>query len=975
MQTNIHKVGSSSASCAVLSSTVDVKCFYQNARGLRSKVHNFFTSICASGCAYQLIAITETWLRDGFYDAELFPSDFVLYRCDRRAQLAGRTMGGGVLLAVHSSKKSCSIDVSQLVNISPLIDAVACKCAVFDNICIFVIVLYIPPDVSSVILENLFEELTNICCSYDNIIVLGDFNVSGFTDDLKHDPKTVACRSFVNVSGLLQVNTVLNGCGRLLDLVLSDLKCTVTRADSPLVLEDPYHPALEVVIDLHRDLTHEFPINIERRAYNFRRADVLGLYEAISITDWSSLRATTDINDAVGILNGVLRDIFDKHVPMMGVKRRRFPVWYTPEIIAAVKKKQRLFRVFKSTHSELASQDFKRLRSLVKKLIVDAYSVHSRALESGIKSNPKKFWSFVQSKKGTSRIPGEMHMDDNVLTSPQAIVDAFATFFSDVYQARNVSKQEQHISFSGAPFSIVEDDIRIAIRKLPNNLLAGHDLIPSFFIKDCSFWLSEPLKIIFNLALSTSVFPEAWKMARICPVHKSGDVSLIGNYRPIAIIPNFGKVFEIVLQKYLFLEIQPLISPHQHGFLPKRSTVTNLSHVTEYINNALDDRGQVDVIYTDFSRAFDSVDHDILLQKLKECGLGLGLVSFFHSYLSGRMQYVAYNDFKSFTFEATSGVPQGSNIGPLLFIIFINDLLENFNCPVLAYADDLKLFTRVTDIADVMALQCNLSKLFTWCEGNKLHLNITKCKTMTFTRKQNPIVHDYCLGSVTLDRVTAMKDLGVLFDSALTFREHITNICSTAQKMLGFVIRTCRSFESVATVKVLYYSYVRSKLDYAAIVWYPYYEHQKLMLERVQRRYLKYLSFKSTGTYPCNGYNHEQLLKDYSETSLHARRQCSSVKFLFKLMHSNIDEPFLLSKINLHVPRASLRCSRFFECSIPLSNLAFRSPIRHMCCNFNLICNECDINHDSLCEIMSKILYSVSVKNAVSGSWRCERAS
>lgn len=186
--------------------------------------------------------------------------------------------------------------------------------------------------------------------------------------------------------------------------------------------------------------------------------------------------------------------------------------------------------------------------------------------------------------------------------------------------------------------------------------------------------------------------PKQWKKAYVCPIFKSGDITNVTNYRPISLLSNFAKVFETLLYKQLFSSLKCYISPQQHGFVEKRSTITNLACFSQYVSDSIDSRGQVDTIYTDFCKAFDQIDHFVLLDKLCRFGFSESLCKLFRSYLTDREQVVRYQNFFSKTIIPTSGVPQGSNLGPLLFLLFINDIVENITCEKLLFADDLKLF-------------------------------------------------------------------------------------------------------------------------------------------------------------------------------------------------------------------------------------------------------------------------------------------
>lgn len=212
---------------------------------------------------------------------------------------------------------------------------------------------------------------------------------------------------------------------------------------------------------------------------------------------------------------------------------------------------------------------------------------------------------------------------------------------------------------------------------------------------------------------------------------------------------------------------------------------------------------------------------------------------------------VMYNGFSSHAYLTTSGVPQGSNLGPLLFNIFINDLIKSLTCPPLAYADDLKLFSSIKSDLDVTLLQDNLNMIAKWCSANGLQLNNSKCSVITFVGKRIPNNNDYFINGHVVQRVIEARDLGVLFDNRLSFVTHIEEMCSSATRTLGFIIRSTRDFEGSQAMLSSFNSLIRSRLGYCSIVWYPNKLKSQLMIEGVQRKFLKYMSFRQDGSYPA----------------------------------------------------------------------------------------------------------------------------
>lgn len=925
-------------------------CYYQNVRGLRSKMQQLFSSV--SDCEFDLICLVETALSDDISSSELFPHAYKVFRCDRQYNVTNQKWGGGALLAVKEHIVTDSINVSGITNALPFVDVVACKC-VINFSTLYVIGVYIPPGITLAdfrIFIEYFEQMD--CCRGENVLILGDFNLPHFNNPEAYNSQCRLMSGLIDFLDLKQYNSITNILGRLLDLVLTNIECEVSRDYAPMIKEDLYHPALYLNLRLNTNCLTAFPNNPSKKTYNFRKANFPDLYNALLNVDWSYLYNCTDVNAACEEFYAIIYSLFDLYVPLHGNKKRSYPVWYTPDLIKNIKLKNNYHKKYKLNKNVNTYNEFKRLRSLVKSQISTAYNNYLHDVEQSVTSDSKHFWSFIQMKKGTSRIPGVMRNNDLILNSPEAIVNALGEYFSSVYLPSRPTDAISQKPFNNLPVINItcfsEHEVTTALCKLKNKMTAGPDQVPSFLIKDCSGALTEPLLIICNLAIQTSTFPDLWKTARICPVLKSGDSSLITNYRPISILSNFAKVFEILLYSRIYPLVKKYISPYQHGFMENRSTISNLAYFTQFTSEVMDAQGQVDVIYTDFSKAFDRIDHKIIITKLNNFGFSDSLMSFFMSYLNNRSQHVTYNSFTSRPFVASSGVPQGSNLGPLLFLLFVNDLTETVSCEKLLFADDLKIFSRIHSRDDCEVLQTQINRIQEWCVTNNLHLNISKCKVVTYTKKLQPVIYPYICNGILFNRCTSTTDLGINFDYKLSFSDHIDTICRSAMRMLGFIIRNCRAFSNVLALKSLFFAFVRSKLEYGALIWYPLYECHKESLELVQRRFLKFLSLKVDGHYPTPGTDQHVLLSRFGIQSLELRRIISSLTFLYNLLNNKIDCASLLSLLQFNVPPIATRKTITFYCPTVRTNLLAKSPIFVMSNNYNRISNNCDINCCSL---------------------------
>lgn len=295
---------------------------------------------------------------------------------------------------------------------------------------------------------------------------------------------------------------------------------------------------------------------------------------------------------------------------------------------------------------------------------------------------------------------------------------------------------------------------------------------------------------------------------------------------------------------------------------------------------------------------------------------------------------VAINGHFSNTVHITSGVPQGSHLGPLLFLIYINDLAECIKySKFLLYADDLKVFRAVSSLNDCQGIQQDINRIEQYCNRFKLFLNINKCHSITFTKNISPYIFNYQINNEELRRVSEIKDLGVIFDSRLSFGHHIDYVCRKCNGMLGFIFRTCREFRDEKSLKSLYYAYVYSRLNFACVIWSPNYNIYKLRLERVQNRFVRYLNLRVNGIYNVDDISATK--QQFNIVPLEQKRIYTDFIILFKLLNNLLDCPYLISLLNFHVPSRNTRTTNLFCISTQHTNLGLNSPLYRMTFNYN----------------------------------------
>ena len=428
------------------------------------------------------------------------------------------------------------------------------------------------------------------------------------------------------------------------------------------------------------------------------------------------------------------------------------------------------------------------------------------------------------------------------------------------------------------------DQVRKLLKNLNTNKTMGPDRMHARILRELAEEITAPLTHIFNSSIRSGKVPDDWRLALVTAVHKKGSRSMASNYRPISLTSQICKLLEKIIRNNIieFLEGNGLICLEQHGFRKARSCLTNLLETLEDWTRWDDDKADFDVIYLDFKKAFDSVPHGRLICKLNKLGFQGSLLNWIEDFLSHRKQKAVVNGVESGWRPVSSGVPQGSVIGPLLFICFINDLpsvVMESTCKV--FADDTKVYSKVGP-ETTPKLQDNLNAMNSWSEDSLLDFNAEKCVVMHFG-KSNPN-HDYYMNNVKLKVAKTEKDLGVIIDDALSFKEHVKRSLSKANQALGIVKRTF-NYLNTELFKNLYVTFIRPHLEYCVQAWSPHLRGEIEELEKFQRR--------ATKTVPAlEDLPYEERLEKLGLTTLEERRARGDLIETFKILndYENVDK-------------------------------------------------------------------------------------
>ena len=508
--------------------------------------------------------------------------------------------------------------------------------------------------------------------------------------------------------------------------------------------------------------------------------------------------------------------VVDQFVQKKCVSNINRSPWVDREIVLLLKKKNTLRRKAKSRETVYLWAKFRRLRAEIKKL-------------------ETRFWSYYK----TNRIPNTISYGNITATDSISKANVFNTFFhacdNSIYTTVSHSLNDSMSVPCLSNVVLDSEDVLKALHSL--DIHKASCRIPSKLLKECGNAIAAPLTRLFNVSLSTGEFPTQWKDANLVPIHKTGRKSQVTNYRGISLLEQLSKIFEKCVYNVVFKFFSNKIITSQHGFYPRRSCATQLTQIVHLLAQSKDKKQQVDLVYLDFAKAFDRVPHSKLIFKLHLLGIRDPLLSWFRSYLFKRRHCVVIDGFASEWLEVTSSVPQGSVLGPLLFLLYINDMPDVISqgsyLPL--FADDSKCFRVIFNASDRDRLQEDLNALYDWSVKWDMEFNVEKCNVLRVVRTRTIYERQYTLGSSYLSVDQSEKDLGAWISDTLNWNIHTDNIVAKAQKMLGLLYRTSKDIDDISVKHLLYLTWVRPILEYASPVWSPYKKRNINNIEKVQR--------------------------------------------------------------------------------------------------------------------------------------------
>lgn len=553
------------------------------------------------------------------------------------------------------------------------------------------------------------------------------------------------------------------------------------------------------------------------------------------------------------------------------------PVWLSSSLKDMIKAKRGAFHRYKSNPIVQNEIYYKLIRQHLKKSIRKAKRQSEMKLAKECNGDLKKFYSYYKFKNKQKTV-GPFTIGENVIHDDTGIVNVLNEQFVSVFTRENAEdipnvRKKTNACVNDVDVSV--GTIKSLLKELRENTACGPDEIYAKILKELAEFLALPLQILFKRSLYFSEIPSDWKCANVVPIFKGGGKTDPSNYRPVSLTSLVCKLFEKLVKSVIqtHLENENLLRNSQHGFRPGRSCLTNLLSFLDFTTSQYDQGKKLSIIYLDFCKAFDKVPHDRLILALDQHGIDGPLCKWIQNWLTGRKQRVLLNGHKSDWKQVLSGVPQGSVLGPLLFIIFVNEIDEGITSRIWKFADDIKLAGAVETDMDRELLQNDLNKIFHWTNTWQMTLNVAKCKVLNVGSRNTS---SFYFEEHGLQEVGEEKDLGIYVTKDLKSTKQTDIARKKSLKMLGLLNRNVQ-YKSKNVMKKLYCAYVRPHLEYCVEAWHPVYKKDLKSLEKVQRKATKMVKGLKTLSY-------EDRLKTLKLHSLYYRRLRGDLIQLFKIL-------------------------------------------------------------------------------------------
>ena len=783
--------------------------------------------------SFSFIGLSETWFNDttrALYDLETYNQEAV-FRSDRR--------GGGVSLFIRNTIRYSQRNDLNMFSADAETVFIEVDKSVFKTEKNIVIgLIYRIPNRDAKQFNDSLSNVLNLIKNENKLCyLLGDYNLNLLNSDthsITNDFLDI-CFSHNFLPLINKPTRVTKHSATLIDHILTN-NISNTSFTQGLFLTDISDHFPIFLIDKNTKLENTL-IADKKRIINSKNIDkfnnMLGSHNFNNILD------IHDVNSAMTLFHSDFSIMYEKCFPIKTVRRKYScnKPWLSEGLKQSINRKHILYKRFIKNPSEQAEKEYKLYRNKVNHLLRVAERDHYHELITTNKDNLKKTWSIMKhiiNKKKQSVNPDYFMHNSSKITNKKEIASHFNDFFVNI----GSSLANKIPQSNKSPLSYLTDnypnsffltpvnknELILILKQLKTNSSSGWDDISPKILQTSHPFILDPLLHLINLSLNQGIFPDVMKIAKVLPLYKGNEKFLFTNYRPISILNSFSKIFERIFYNrlYNFLKKYDILYDKQFGFRSKYSTDMALIVLMDRISYAIEQGEFVLGVFLDFSKAFDTVNHDILLTKLDYYGIRGVANDWIRSYLCNRPQYVKYGEEKSSSKQIICGVPQGSILGPLLFLIYINDLSKISELLFMVmYADDTNIFLSGKNLKDLeTTMNKELSSLTEWLAANKLSLNISKTHYMIFSppRIKQSFEMNIQINSTKIHAVSQTKFLGVILDSQLSWKPHIKYISTKLSKNIG-ILGKARRYLNTKSLECLYYAFLYPYFLYCINIW------------------------------------------------------------------------------------------------------------------------------------------------------------
>ena len=736
-------------------------------------------------------------------------------------------------------------------------------------------------------LVDQLKKIDNLQASH--VLVMGDFNfkeIDWINLQVNASDQHPATVFFDTVQDLYLVQHVKKPTrhregqkSSLLDLVLTNEEYMVENLQNIAPMGKSDHDGILWTYVCNSGVTTNNDI---KERLNFKKGNYCSMNQYFSTINWEEEMVDMNCDETWNFLKTKYDHAVSENIPLKKQTKKNKPQWMTSKVKKSIKRKYAMYQRYRKTQNYCDYVKYKKQNNKTRKIVRGAQAHFEQMLMKQFKQKPKAFYSYVRSKQKVKAGISQLEKENGDLTeTDEEAAEILSEFFQSVYTREPpgdvpemTSRVEDEHELGDVEFT--EEDVMEKLRDLKPDKCPGPDKIHPHVLKECCRQLAKPLFLLFRKSLDEGELPADWKTATVSPIFKKGSKTKAGNYRPVSLTCVPCKILETLIRERMLdhAKVHNLLNENQHGFMQGKSCLTNLLETLEDITTSLDEGDSMDIIFLDYQKAFDSVPHRRLLSKLNSYGYRGKVLMWIESFLIGRTQKVTVRGATSLKADVVSGVPQGSVLGPILFILYINDLPEHVSSRLKMFADDTKIYGPATTEDEVKVIQDDLEKLQLWSENWLLKFNAGKCKTMHMGSRN--LNNNYHMGQTILDSTEEEKDLGMVITSDCKQSTQCSKAAAKGMNSLRVIRRTFKYIDAESFL-ILHKAYIRPHLEYCVQSWNPALQKDINALEKVQRRATKLVPQLKNQTY-------EERLQALGLYSLQRRRQRGDLIEVFKLL-------------------------------------------------------------------------------------------